>query len=95
LPDEYVRFSKREGVATITIDRPQQMNAMTTEMWNKFRRIVEDAATDDEVRVVVLTGTGNAFCAGSDVRARLAARLAGQSYETTRGEMLEIGRAHV
>jgi len=68
LPDEYVRFSKREGVATITIDRPQQMNAMTTEMWNKFRRIVEDAATDDEVRVVVLTGTGNAFCAGSDVR---------------------------
>lgn len=89
MANEHVMLSKKEGVARLTINRPDKMNALNTEMWNDIRAILGGVAKDDETKVLVLTGVGNAFCAGSDVVARLAARLAGQKYETTRSEMLE------
>jgi enoyl-CoA hydratase/carnithine racemase len=55
------------GVLTVRLDRPEARNALTDEMLAGLRRALELAAADDAVRAVVLTGTGEAFCAGADV----------------------------
>ncbi|SEL30674.1 enoyl-CoA hydratase/isomerase family protein [Pacificibacter marinus] len=54
-------------VAIITYNRPQKLNAMTPEMAAALRAAVEVCNTNNEVRAVVLTGAGKAFCAGSDI----------------------------
>ena len=54
-------------VVTITIDRPEVMNAMTTEMFANFGRICRQVSTDPGVRAVVVTGSGGNFCSGADV----------------------------
>jgi len=61
-------YTKEAGIATITLNRPDRMNAFSPEMSESIYRAVEDAAQDDEVRVLVLTATGRAFCAGADVK---------------------------
>ena len=57
-------------VVTITIDRPEVMNAMTTEMFANFGRICRQVSTDPDVRAVVVTGSGSNFCSGADVGAQ-------------------------
>ena len=54
-------------VATITYNRPEKLNAMTPEMADLLKAAVARCNADDTVRVVILTGTGKAFCAGSDI----------------------------
>jgi 2-(1,2-epoxy-1,2-dihydrophenyl)acetyl-CoA isomerase len=63
-----VRYDVDGGVATITLDRPEALNALTVEMKLALRELVERAADDDAVRAVVLTGAGRAFCVGQDLR---------------------------
>ena len=60
------------GVGTITLNRPEGMNALTVEAKLALREAVESAAADDAVRAVVLTGTGRAFCVGQDLREHAA-----------------------
>lgn len=60
--------SLHEGVLTITFNRPEVYNALTMAMWRELLTILEEAAMDPAVRVVVITGAGNAFCTGADVR---------------------------
>jgi len=62
-------YTKEEGIATITLNRPDARNSYSPEMLEGIYQAMEDAARDDEVRVLVLTGTGQAFCAGADVKA--------------------------
>ncbi len=62
-------YTKEGGIATITLNRPDRMNAFSSEMQESMYRAVEDAAKDDSVRVLVLTGTGRVFCSGADVKA--------------------------
>ena len=62
-----VRFEKRDAIATVTLDRPEKLNAVSDEMWDALYRHFTDLATDDDVRAVILTGTGRAFCSGGDV----------------------------
>jgi 2-(1,2-epoxy-1,2-dihydrophenyl)acetyl-CoA isomerase len=57
-----------DAVATITLNRPDTMNALNTAMKEKFRERVRQAAEDPGVRAVVLTGSGRAFCAGQDLK---------------------------
>jgi 2-(1,2-epoxy-1,2-dihydrophenyl)acetyl-CoA isomerase len=57
------------GVAVITLNRPESLNAMTQELLNNLIEIGQEAAVDPDVRSVVLTGAGRAFCAGGDVKA--------------------------
>lgn len=57
-----------DGVATITLNRPEARNAMTGEMLDALSEVVPRLAADPKVRVVVLTGAGGAFCAGGDVK---------------------------
>lgn len=62
-----VRFSIEGGVATITLDRPERLNALSSEMKVLLLESLQQCAQDDAVRVVVLRGTDKAFCSGSDV----------------------------
>ncbi|HWA60378.1 MAG TPA: enoyl-CoA hydratase/isomerase family protein [Caulobacteraceae bacterium] len=56
-----------DGIATLTIDRPDKRNAMTYAMLGAFIEKVAEAGRDDAVRVLIVTGTGGAFCAGTDL----------------------------
>jgi 2-(1,2-epoxy-1,2-dihydrophenyl)acetyl-CoA isomerase len=62
------------GVLTLTMNRPEARNALTLELSTALNRELQSAQTDPEVRVVVLTGAGAAFCAGGDVKAMAAGR---------------------
>jgi enoyl-CoA hydratase/carnithine racemase len=55
------------GVATITLNRPDRLNALTFETYDELRRTFRTLSTADGVRVVVITGAGKAFCSGGDV----------------------------
>ena len=61
--------SAEGGVATLTLNRPDRMNAMSTPMMRDLLKAVTRLAADPEIGVVVLTGAGRAFCAGGDVKA--------------------------
>ena len=64
-----IRYETVDGVATITLDRPDVLNAMNDAMRRELTRCFTDLAGDDDVRVVVVTGAGErAFSAGADIR---------------------------
>ncbi len=63
-----VRYDVQDGVATITLDRPDAMNSLDVATKEALRDAVQRAAADDAVRCVVLTGTGRAFCVGQDLK---------------------------
>ncbi|MEV0248152.1 enoyl-CoA hydratase [Nocardia sp. NPDC050712] len=56
-----------DGVRTLTLNRPRRKNAVTWEMWARLRDALIAAGDDPDVRVLVLTGAGGAFCSGADV----------------------------
>lgn len=64
-----VLYQVDNGVATVTLNRPDRMNALTGTMVGRLREVMRAAADDEEVRVVILTGAGRSFCAGGDVNA--------------------------
>jgi 2-(1,2-epoxy-1,2-dihydrophenyl)acetyl-CoA isomerase len=66
-----LRYGVDRGVATITLDRPDALNALTRQLKEELLAAFRDAARDGHVRVVVLTGAGRAFCAGQDLKERL------------------------
>jgi enoyl-CoA hydratase/carnithine racemase len=65
---EQILYEKQDGVATITLNRPERMNAFTDVMIREWAHALEDARVDRDVRCVVLTGNGRGFCAGADLR---------------------------
>lgn len=70
--DAAVRYAVADGVATLTLARPDARNVLNAESMGLLSQHLADAATDDSVRVVVLTGEGSAFCAGADLRGATA-----------------------
>ena len=66
---EDLSFRVEDGVAVITLDRPEQMNAFTGAMGRSLERAYRACDQDDAVRAVILTGAGRAFCAGADLSA--------------------------
>src|ERR1700732_1498726 len=67
MPTQETLYSVANRVATITLNRPDKLNAWTALMESEVRSHMEDAEQDDEVRVIVLTGAGRGFCAGADM----------------------------
>jgi enoyl-CoA hydratase/carnithine racemase len=65
---ERIVYEKAPPRATIRFNRPDRLNAFDFQMLRELARACEDASWDDELRVVVLTGTGRAFCVGADLR---------------------------
>jgi enoyl-CoA hydratase/carnithine racemase len=66
---QHILYDVSDKIATITLNRPDRMNAWTPVMEHDVRHAMETAAADDNVRVIVLTGAGRAFCAGADMDA--------------------------
>ncbi len=61
-----IRFEVHDGVAVVTLDRPDRLNAFTGRMGDELGRAYARCDRDDDVRAVVVTGAGHAFCAGAD-----------------------------
>ncbi|HWE68640.1 MAG TPA: enoyl-CoA hydratase-related protein [Acidimicrobiales bacterium] len=70
-PDELkvTRYAVADAVATITLHRPERLNAWTGRMHSEYRQLLARAAADTSVRVIVVTGSGRGFCVGADTRA--------------------------
>jgi enoyl-CoA hydratase/carnithine racemase len=66
---ERIVYTKEPPRATIRLNRPEVLNAFDFRMLREIARACEDASWDDEIRVVVVTGTGRAFCVGADLKA--------------------------
>jgi 2-(1,2-epoxy-1,2-dihydrophenyl)acetyl-CoA isomerase len=67
-----LQWAVRDGVGTITLDRPAALNSLEATLKAELPAAFREAARDPAVRVVVLTGAGRAFCAGQDLKERLA-----------------------
>ncbi|MFF5473009.1 enoyl-CoA hydratase/isomerase family protein [Streptomyces achromogenes] len=68
MPVTGVRHEVCDGIAYLTLDRPEALNALTPDMRERLTGLLDGASADPEVRAVVLTGTGRGFCAGADLR---------------------------
>lgn len=64
---ETIRLEVDDGIATITLDRPDRLNAFTPAMQNELIMAFDETDADDAVRAVIVTGAGRAFCAGADL----------------------------
>lgn len=67
---ETIIYEKENGVAKITLNRPQALNAFTPQMNSELQEILKDADQDKGVRCFLITGSGRAFCAGQDLKGR-------------------------
>jgi enoyl-CoA hydratase len=99
LSDEVVIYAVDSTVATITINRPERRNALTTEVLKELSAAFEAAEQEPSVRSVVITGSGRVFCAGADLGgvipnaegdAQFERRRLGRLFETMRGLRLPI-----
>src|ERR1700746_3914823 len=62
-----ILYSKANRVATITLNRPEKLNAYSEIMVHEILAALADARDDDEIRAVILTGAGRGFCSGCDI----------------------------
>jgi enoyl-CoA hydratase/carnithine racemase len=67
MPSQETLYQVADRVATITLNRPDKLNAWTAVMEREVRTAMYDAENDDNVRIIVLTGAGRGFCAGADM----------------------------
>lgn len=65
---EQILYGIRDRIATITLNRPERLNAWTPQMGKELYAAFGDAAADDQVRVIVVTGAGRGFCSGADMQ---------------------------
>ena len=61
-------FDSAEAIATITLNRPDRLNAWTIRMGNEVRHAVLTAERDPDIRVIIVTGAGRGYCAGADMQ---------------------------
>ena len=76
-----------DGIARVTLNRPQAMNALSRELLDELARAIDALAADERVRVLILTGAGRAFCAGLDLKELGSGRTdIGKATVTSRGD---------
>jgi len=68
MPYVTIICEKKDGIARITLNRPQVLNALSNQLLAELKEALEDIADDDTVGVVILTGSGRAFSAGADIK---------------------------
>jgi len=73
MPYEDITLEKQQdGVAVLTVNRPQRLNAVRWQSWDEIEDAIRHLASDDQVRALVITGSGRGFCAGTDLGASRA-----------------------
>jgi enoyl-CoA hydratase/carnithine racemase len=75
MSEPHVLYRLEGHVAIITLNRPEVKNAFSPEMITLWRQFLEEARTDNNVRVIILTGKGETFCSGGDIREMAAGKL--------------------
>jgi enoyl-CoA hydratase/carnithine racemase len=80
---ETLLYAVEDGIATITLNRPEKLNAFTARMMKELIAVFDLTDADDAVRVVIVTGAGRAFCAGADLSA------GGATFDRTKPQALE------
>ncbi len=93
MTDEPVRLDVEDGVATLTLDRPDNRNALTREMGSAIADALDDLEGNEEARCLVVTGSGGSFCAGGDINAMME-RMGGDVplHEAVRGIQYETSK---
>lgn len=86
-----IDYTTQDSILTLTLSRPDHMNAFTTEMSHELIDAFNRASDDDAVGAIVVTGAGKAFCAGMDLN--IAGNVFGLNESLS--PTLQIGRAHV
>ncbi len=84
-----IKVEKRDKIATVTLNRPESLNAINDDLHRELVTIWLDLADDDEINAIVLTGAGKAFCAGGDVKGMASGKFLGGE-----GKMLLSTPAH-
>lgn len=79
MPFEFVQYDIADHVATLTLNRPERLNALNPGLRNEIHDAIVQADSDDDVRTIVITGAGRGFCSGGDVKAMNEAHQAGQT----------------
>lgn len=96
---ETVLYESGDGVATITLNRPESLNSMTTRLMQELTACFARVDADESVRVVVLTGAGRGFCSGADLSAVDSGEAGGAGKDTMASDfnpaMLAIDRCPV
>jgi 2-(1,2-epoxy-1,2-dihydrophenyl)acetyl-CoA isomerase len=67
MTEELIKVAEDSGIVTITLNRPEKLNALVGHMRRDLAEALEEAGSDPNIRVIVITGEGRAFCAGGDV----------------------------
>src|SRR6202161_3214222 len=68
-----VLFERREGIARLTLNRPERLNSFNVQMHEEVRRALQEIEQDSSCRVLILSGAGRGFCAGQDLSDRAVA----------------------
>ncbi|MEE4353639.1 MAG: enoyl-CoA hydratase [Desulfatiglans sp.] len=68
MSESVILVEKSKGIATVTLNRPNAMNALSFEMRDHLKKVFEELQRDPETEVVIVTGAGRAFCAGLDLK---------------------------
>ena len=94
---DYVTYSSADGIATITFNRPEKLNALLPDMIHTYSDLLSFANQDPAVRAIVVTGAGRGFCSGADLSVLgtdpeiVQGFLKGQSHKTVPGKILHLG----
>lgn len=80
-------FEVKEGIATLTLDRPDKLNALTFEVYADMRDLLRELPLRDDVKVLVITGRGRGFCSGGDVH-----EIIGELLKMSAGDLLDFTR---
>ena len=84
---ETLTLERADGVATLTLNRPESLNAMTARMGVELRDAFAEVRDDVDARVLLITGAGRAFCAGEDIKERPADSSAAKARATAYGRL--------
>jgi enoyl-CoA hydratase/carnithine racemase len=84
MPHQSIRYDVLDQIATITLARPEKLNAFNTTMRHELLAAFDDIDADDDVRAVIVTGDGRAFCAGADLSA------GGTTFDSNQGSSVEM-----
>ncbi|MBD3646274.1 MAG: enoyl-CoA hydratase/isomerase family protein, partial [Pseudomonadales bacterium] len=64
---ECLQYEVKENIGTVTLNRPEKLNALNGTLRDELNAVCQEIYTDDEVRVAIFTGAGRGFCSGADV----------------------------
>ncbi|MBK9179214.1 MAG: enoyl-CoA hydratase [Acidimicrobiales bacterium] len=92
---DVVLYEQRGAVALLTLNRPQRLNAWTDELGRRYFDLLDRAADDPEVRVIVVTGAGRGFCAGADMELLQEIGAAGAGAGAGAGEVARDQRSQL